>query len=94
MLQGPLPPGFEREVVVIRPGCRRTYRASDWRDAIVLVDQGQVLVEREGRAGFRFGPGHLLCLGGLGVQAIYNPGPEPAVLISVKRRPQQETEAT
>jgi hypothetical protein len=94
MLDGQLPPGFEREVIVIRPGGRRTYQSRDWKGAIVSIDSGQILLEREGQPCCRFGPGDLLSLDGLGSIAIRNPGPGPAVLIAVRRTPQQPTETT
>jgi hypothetical protein len=87
-----LPTGFERKVMVIRPGARRIYRNRDWKGAIVSIDSGQILLEREGQPSCPFGPGDLLSLDGLSLIAIRNPGPEPAVLIAVRRRPQQPTE--
>jgi hypothetical protein len=94
MLDGRLPPGFERKTVVMRPGDRRTYRPPEWQDAIVTIVSGEILLERAGQAPGRFGPGDLVCLAGLGLTAISNPGPARAVLIAVRRRPQQPTETT
>jgi hypothetical protein len=83
---------FERKVVVIRPGARRAYRHRDWKGAIVSIDSGEILIEREGQPSCRFGPGALLSLDGMSSIAIRNPGPEPAVLIALRRRPQPRTE--
>jgi hypothetical protein len=93
MLDGELPPGFERRVMVLRPGERHRYRPCEWRDAIVSVDSGEILLERgalerEAPAPLCFRGGDLLSLGGLDLIAIYNPGPAPAVLIAVRRSPQ------
>jgi hypothetical protein len=87
LLGGALLAGFQRRVVVLGPRDRRAYRPADWRDAIVLVDHGQIQLEFAGQPPRRFGRGALLCLGGLGLSAIYNHGPQPAVLIAVWRRP-------
>jgi hypothetical protein len=87
LLGGALLAGFERRVVVLEPSARRAFRPAEWRDAIVLIDHGQIQLEFAGQSPRHFGEGALLCLGGLGLRAIYNDGPGPAVLIAVWRRP-------
>ena len=78
---------FERRVVVIGPGDRRPYRVPEWRDALVSIDSGEIELECAGQPPQRFRQGDLLWLGGLGLRAIHNPGPEPAVLTALARRP-------
>ena len=85
MLDGPLPPAFERQVVVLGPGCRRDYQPGEWRDAIVSVDRGELELRGAGPPR-RFRAGDLLSLAGLGLVALTNPGCEPAVLVVVRRR--------
>ena len=77
---------FRRRVVTIAPGRARLYDAAEWRDALVVVEQGEVHIEcRAGR--FRpFAQGAVLWLTGLALRALHNRGPQPAVLVAVWRR--------
>jgi hypothetical protein len=86
---------FERRVVVLGPGGRRPYRDEEWRGAIVSIErrgaivsieQGEIELERPGHAPRPFRRGDLLWLAGLGLSAIHNPGPFPAVLAATSRR--------
>ena len=76
---------FRRRVVTIAPGRARLYDAAEWRDALVVVEQGEVHIEcRAGR--FRpFAQGAVLWLTGLALRALHNRGPQPAVLVAVWR---------
>jgi hypothetical protein len=77
---------FERRVVVVAPGRPRPYDAAEWRDAIVVVERGEI--EVEGRAGgrARFGAGAVVWLEGLPLRALHSRGGEPVVLVAVSRR--------
>lgn len=78
---------FTRRVVTIAPGDRRPYDESEWRDALVVVECGQVALEC--RAGGRrtFGAGDVLWLSGLEVVTLHNADTEAsAVLVAVSRR--------
>jgi hypothetical protein len=86
LLGGALSRRFVRRVLVLAPGDRHPYRATEWRDALVVIERGQVELEFAGQSPRRFGREALLCFGGLGLSAIYNPGPDPAVLMAVWRR--------
>jgi hypothetical protein len=77
---------FERRVVVLGPGGRWPYRDEEWRGAIVSIEQGEIELERPGQAPCPFRRGDLLWLAGLGLSAIHNPGPFPAVLAATSRR--------
>ena len=85
VLDGPLPPAFERWVVVLAPGGRRDYRPAEWRDALVSVDLGELALEGAGPPR-RLCAGALLSLAGLPLVAISNPGCGPTVLVVVRRR--------
>lgn len=75
---------FRRRVVTIAPGRARLYDAAEWRDALVVVEQGEVHIEcRAGR--FRPFAQGVLCLTGLALRALHNRGPQPAVLVAVWR---------
>ena len=64
----------------------RAYDETEWRDALVVVECGAVVVEC--RAGGRrtFGSGDVLWLTGMGVRALHNDGAETAVLVAVSRQ--------
>jgi quercetin dioxygenase-like cupin family protein len=82
----PLGPSFRSRTVTIAPGATRPYDEAEWRDALVVVECGAVVVEC--RAGGRrtFGSGDVLWLTGMGVRALHNDGTESAVLVAVSRR--------
>jgi len=86
LLGRPLPSGFELLVVTLAPGRRRAFESVEWRDAIVVVERGEIELEslRGGRA--RFARGDAMCLTGLPLRALHNGGPGLAVLAVVRRR--------
>jgi quercetin dioxygenase-like cupin family protein len=81
-----LPSGFEMRVVVVDPGDTRAYQESDWRDALVVVERGEIRLVASGGGRRDFATGDVLCLVGLSLQALQNRGPEPAVLVAVSRK--------
>jgi quercetin dioxygenase-like cupin family protein len=84
---GRLPPsGFKIRVVVVDPGDTRAYQESDWRDALVVVERGEIQLVASGGGRRDFATGDVLCLVGLSLRALHNAGPEPAVLVAVSRR--------
>ena len=78
-------PGYVVRTVVVDPGRSRPHRDAEWRGALVVVERGTI--ELVGLAGTRrrIGPGGVLWLAGLGLRALHNRGPEPAVLSAVTR---------
>jgi hypothetical protein len=70
---------------VVGPGPARAYDAREWRDAIVMVERGEI--EVEGRAGgrARFGPGAVVALDDLPLRALRSIGPDAALLVAVRR---------
>jgi hypothetical protein len=80
-----LPPGFETAAISIRPRCRRVYDEAEWRDAIVVVERGEVELEWREGSEWRFRRGDALWLVGLPLRAIHNRGREPALLVAVSR---------
>jgi len=81
----PLPPAFRRTVTVLQPATSRPYNETEWRDALVVVEKGEMEVEclAGGRRAFR--EGDVLFLSGLSLRAMHNRGAEPAVLVAVSR---------
>jgi hypothetical protein len=81
-----LPPAFERRVVTIPAGSERAFDEREWRDAIVVVERGEVELECSGGSYRQFGRGDVLWLSGLPLRALRNRGREPAWLVAVSRR--------
>jgi hypothetical protein len=85
-LEGRIGAPFERRVMTIEPGCRRAYEAADWKDALVVVERGDVELETCCGKCWRFSPGAVLCLEGLRLSALRSPGPAATLLVAVSRR--------
>jgi len=79
-------PAFRRREVTIRAQETVPYVSEDWRDAIVVIEQGEVdlCCVRGGRR--RFVKGAILFLEGLALRCLHNPGLEDAVLVALSRR--------
>jgi hypothetical protein len=86
-LERPLPPGFQLRAVAVAPGCARAYDATEWRDAIVVVQHGEVELDCLDGSRLRFSRGEALWLAGLPLRALENRGPDPVVLVAVSRQP-------
>jgi quercetin dioxygenase-like cupin family protein len=82
----PLGPSFRSRTVAIRPGGTRPYEEAEWRDALVVVECGAVVVECQAGGRRTFQAGEVLWLTGMGVRALHNEGQESAVLVAVSRR--------
>ena len=81
-----LAPGFVLRVVVVAPGAQRAYSEAEWRDAIVVVEWGEIVLEPLTGRSYCFERGDVLWLQGLALRALRNRGREPAVLVAVARR--------
>lgn len=84
---------FELRVIAIAPGHSRAYEEAEWRDAIVVVERGELELEctRGGRR--NFGRGETLLLAGLPLRALHNPGREPVLLAAVSRRSRRSADS-
>lgn len=87
-----LGPSFRARVVTIAAGGLLPYVESDWRDALVVVETGEVQLECREGGRRRFGSGDVLWLTGLGLVAVRNHGEVEAVLVAVSRRQAPEPE--
>jgi quercetin dioxygenase-like cupin family protein len=79
-------PVFSRRVVTIAGGATRPYDESEWRDALVIVESGELDLECSAGGRRRFRPGNVLWFTGLGLVALHCAGAEPVVLVAVSRR--------
>jgi hypothetical protein len=85
-MERPLPLGFEMRTISIAAGCALAYDASEWDDAIVVVEQGEIELECVHGTRLHFAHGEVLWLTGLPLRALHNCGHEAAVLVAVTRR--------
>jgi hypothetical protein len=76
---------FAVRVVAVAPGDERAYDEAEWRDALVLIESGEVELRGVSGASRSFGRGDLLWLENLPLRALHNPGLEPVVLVAVSR---------
>lgn len=81
-----LGPSFLTRVVTLAPGGTRPYDPAEWRDALVVVECGEIELECRAGGRRRFGSGEVLWLAGIGLRALHNRGTETAVLVAVSRR--------
>jgi len=80
-----LPVSFRLKVVTLPPGSEQPYRESDWTDAIVVVERGELELECTAGGRRRFQRGAILWLIGLPLRTLRNRGHEPVVLAAVSR---------
>lgn len=80
-----LAPEFRLRGIDIAPGAARAYEEEEWRDALVVVERGEVELECANGTRCRFRHGAVLCLVGIPVSAVHNRGSEPALLVAVSR---------
>ncbi|MDA0161822.1 hypothetical protein OM076_16230 [Solirubrobacter ginsenosidimutans] len=73
------------EVRVVAPGDDRAYDEAEWRDALVVVQAGEIELRGVSGTCSSFGRGDFLYLQGIPLRALHNPGDEPAVLVAVSR---------
>ena len=76
---------FAVRVVALAPGDERAYVEAEWRDALVIVERGEVELRGAGGTRRRFVSGDLIWLDGVPLRALRNPGDEPAVLRAFSR---------
>ena len=81
-----VPPAFQARIFVVEPGACRPYDEAEWRDALVVVEVGQIEVEAWCGRCWHFTDGDVIWLAGLRVRALHNRRSERAVLVAVSRR--------
>jgi hypothetical protein len=87
LLARPLPAPFRLRLVTLPAGRAGRYDPAEWRDALVVVARGAVELRLLDGRRRRFERGSVLCLDGLPLRALVNPGRSPAVLVAVSRAP-------
>lgn len=81
-----LVPAFDLRVVVLAPGGERAYEEAEWRDALVVLERGEIDLESLAGSRHHVRSGAVLWLSGLPLRALHNYGPAPALLVAVSRR--------
>jgi hypothetical protein len=89
----PVPPSFDVRMVTIPAGTSLDFDEGAWRDAIVVLEAGELEVEclRGGRRSFAVGT--IMSLVGLELKTLHSTGLEPVVLTAVSRRTGTEDQA-
>jgi hypothetical protein len=85
-LDRPVAPAFELREISVAPGGARAYDEAEWRDALVILERGEIELECLTGSRCRFKHGAVLWLTGLPRRALNNGGREPALLVTVSRR--------
>jgi hypothetical protein len=65
-----MPPAFEVRVLSLSPGGERAYDTDEWRDALVVVEQGELELECASGGRRRFRRGSVLWLSGLPLRSL------------------------
>jgi hypothetical protein len=81
---------FESRTVRVPPGGEQPLVAGEWRDALIVVREGEVELETRSGCRLRLVLGDVACFEGLSIRLLRNPGAVPAVLDTVRRRPTDE----
>lgn len=84
-LGGGVPHRFEARRIVLDCGAERAYDETEWQDAIVLVEDGEIELECLRGSRRRFARGDVLWLVGLPLRLLRCSGSGPAVLLAVSR---------
>lgn len=69
----------------IDPGDERIYRATEWRNALVVVERGQIELRCLNDTRWHFERGATLFLAGLPIRTIRNDGLETALIAALSR---------
>ena len=86
-LLGRAPPRtFVRHAVTVPAGGSRAYDEDEWRDALVVVQEGVIELEPPSGDRVRLECGAILWLTPLRLVALHNPGTVATVLLAVARR--------
>src|SRR5687768_1303673 len=80
------PPWADLRVVTIEPGAAKPYDELEWRDGLVIVERGEIVLECLRGGSTTFGAGDVLWLVDMPLRAIHNHGVAPAVVVAISRR--------
>ena len=78
-------PAFVRHSVAIPPGQSLVHHDREWRDALVMLQEGVIDLESVRGSCCRLPPGAIFWPTGLQLRSVHNTGRTPAVLVAVRR---------
>ncbi|HYH59147.1 MAG TPA: hypothetical protein VD790_07990 [Thermoleophilaceae bacterium] len=76
---------FAVRTISVEPGGSLPYEGAEWRDALLVVERGEIAVDTACGLTWHFHKGDLLTLAGMPVSAVRNPGASPALLLATER---------
>jgi hypothetical protein len=76
---------FAVRAVTVAPGDELAFDETQWGDALVVVQRGEIELRGVSGASRSFRRGDLLWLANVPLRALHNPGAEPAVLLAIAR---------
>ena len=85
LFSGGLSARFVRRVVTIPARTAYAYDREEWRDAIVVLEAGEIELHTWCGNRRKLGPGSVFWLDGISLRTLSNRGECPAVLIAVSR---------
>ena len=77
---------FDVRAVVLAPGRSHSFDRLEWRDALVVVQQGEIELECRSGCKYVFVRDDVLWLDGLPLRALHNRGESPCLLLAVVRK--------
>jgi CRP-like cAMP-binding protein len=78
-------PRFDLRRTTLAPGLERPFDEDEWRDALVVVESGEIEISCQDGGCRRFVRGDVLFFEGLRLRSLANRRQEPVVLVSVSR---------
>ena len=81
-----VPPTFNTRVVTIPARASHPFDPTEWADSIIILERGTIELHCVNGGRYPFARGAILCLDGLQLRHLHNPGPDPAILLAVSRK--------
>jgi hypothetical protein len=85
VFRDPLPDGYSRRVLRVAPGFELSPEPECFRDAIVVVEGGELELECGSGSRRRFGPGSLIAIAPFSIAHLRSVGADTLVLVAVSR---------
>ncbi len=80
-----LPTGFRRSVIRLAPGAFLSCSDPSWRDALLVLGQGEIEVRTPDGSTGRFSTGAVIAVADIPLSVVHAVGLEPAVLAAVRQ---------
>jgi hypothetical protein len=80
-----VPTGFRRSVIRLAPGASVSCSDPSWRDALLVLGQGEIEVRTPSGSTGRFSTGAVIAVADIPLSVVHVVGLEPAVLAAVRQ---------